>query len=282
MSATTSTDDLWFAREQLLQSLYISPCVHAAVPGLVLGDEELPDSLTAFIQEQDLPRLSRLLDPFFRGAATRFFNLPSARRAIELALMAEADAIGEWLADETSNRFAFDSFGGPTDPIVGYGIRKQAPTSLEWTKTLRLVLQRTSDANYVLWSAYPLLASADCWIDKYDYAANAPATPIAPVFYYFLNAYLSVTSHFLGVDAVIQGASDYFQFESRALFGELLEAIAGLRSDRLAPEDEHHLRYEISTRCLDETLPDFYVATPAVFVAALQRSCRELARQYGT
>jgi hypothetical protein len=140
-------------------------------------------------------------------------------------------------------------------------------------------LQRAPGDTYVLWSAFPLLSPRRaCWVDDYDYTAHRPATRLPDVFYHFLNCYLSVTSIYLGVDAVIQGATDFVQLEPADAVDALITVVQSLQAHNLPAADRVHLTYELSIRCLDETLPDHYVARPEVFVEALQRSLSDARR----
>ncbi len=269
----------WPQRDQFLQSLYIPACIQRTLPEELIGDTAIPPELEEFIKEHDCPRLVAMLEPFLRSAATRFFNLPSARSVIERALRAEYCAIAEWLREERVTRFAFDFFGGEDDPLAGYGIVEESPSQLIYTKTVRLVLQRMPSDTYVLWTAYPLLAPRQhCWIDAYDSTAYPPATSLSPQFYYFLNCYLSVTSIYLGADAVIQGTTDFWMYESKEAFQELHESVNALRPNDLLPDDASHLTYELGIRCLNETLPHYYIKRPEVFVEAFQHSLDSMAR----
>ncbi len=278
---STDIKNPWPERDHYLQSLYISPCIQRTLPNETLGGEPVPAAVEEFIKEHDFPRLAGMFQPFLRSAATRFFNLRSARAIIERALRAEYSAIVEWLREERTVRFAFDYFGGDGDPIAGYGILQGEPTQLRYTKTVRLVLQRMPSDTYVLWTAYPLLAPRQpCWIDAYDFAAHPPATSLSPLVYYFFNCYLSVTSLYLGADAILQGTTDFWTYEQRDSFNELRRSVDALRPAELRPEDQGHLTYELTIRCLDETLPDFYVTRPAVFVEALQHSLECLGNLY--
>lgn len=262
----------WGQRDQVLQTLYIPPSLQTLAPHVLMG-EEISDALRAAIQQYDLPRLSDSMELFCRGAATRFFNLPSARRGIETALRGELDAVKQWLANETTVRFAFDYFGEDSDPYVGYGVLKANPTSLLFTRILRVVLQRDASNTYVVWTAYPLLSSRnDCWLDVYDYKSHAPRTRLKPVFYDFLNSYLSVTSDCVLVDSVVLGTTDFWRYEPQARLRELHQTVAALKAKSLDSADSGHLQYELSVRCLDETLPPLYLEKPSVFVGALQHA----------
>jgi len=267
-----STAAQWGQRDQVLQTLYIPPSLQTVAPHELLG-EEVSDDLRGVIQQYDVPQLGGMLEVFCRGAATRFFNLPSARRAIESALRAELDAVNEWLVNETTARFAFDYFGEEADPYVGYGVLKTDPTTLLFTRILRVVLQRASANAYVLWTAFPLLSPrSECWLESYNYKSHAPATRLARVFYDFLNNYLSVTSDCVLVDSVVQGATDFWRFEGPARLRELHQTVAALKPKALDSADSGHLQYELSVRCLDETLPPLYLEKPRLFVAALQHA----------
>jgi hypothetical protein len=231
----------------------------------------VPEELGEVIVRWDLPRLSKTLGLFSRGAATRFFNLPSARRAIEHALRAESETISEWLTNEDSVRFSLDYFGGDEDWFVGYGVLHASPSQLRFTRTLRIILQRAKANSYVLWTAYPLLSPrSSCWLDSYDYLAHPPMTRLPPLFYYFLSNYLSVTSDCVAVSAVVQGTTDFWQFESATALDELNDAVQALPVRSLSAEDVRHLRYELNSRCLDETLPHDYVDDVDTFVSDLQ------------
>lgn len=189
-----STKALWAQRDQVIQTLYVPPALQTAFPNHLIG-ESVPEDLSEAIVRWDLPRLSNTLELFGRGAATRFFNLPSARRAIEHALRAESETIGEWLTNEDDVRFSLDYFGDNEDWIVGYGILDANQSQLHFTRTLRVVLQRVAGTSYVLWSAFPLLSPrSSCWLESYDFQAHPPATRLSPLFYYFLSNYLTVTS----------------------------------------------------------------------------------------
>jgi len=266
-----ATSILWHYRDSVLQSLYISPCIQRAMPNHLFGPEIISEELQDFIRQHDFPRLIRTFSFFWRGAATRFFNLPSARRIIQEALKHNLDDINLWLKDEPHMRFAFDYFGEPSDPVAGYGILEQDQKTLRFTKIVRIVLQRQPENKYVLWTAFPLLSPKHpCWLDAYDYDSHAPETELADVFEYFLNTYLTVTSNFLDIDAALQGAGDFTQFEPKETQGELRDTIRSLNPHRLSAQDERHLKYELAIRCLDETLPANYIETPAVLIAALQ------------
>lgn len=267
-----SSAAIWRQREQVLQTLYIPPSLQAAAPHNLFGDE-ITDDLTNAIQRYDLPDLAGTFEMFCRGAASRFFNLPSARQAIETAIRAEFDAINEWLVNETTARFAFDYFGEAAEPYVGYGVLKANPTALIFTRILRVVLQRTPGNAYVLWTAFPLLSPrSDCWLDKYDYASHAPTTRLDRVFYDFLNNYLSVTSDCVLVDSVVQGATDFWRYETTARLRELHRTVGSLRPNSVDGADSAHLKYELSVRCLDETLPPRYLETPSAFIVVLQHA----------
>lgn len=268
----SSSAALWQQREQVLQTLYIPPSLQNAVPHGVIGGEMI-DELRRAIQQYDVPQLGDTLELFCRGAAPRFFNLPSARYAIETAIRAELDAINQWLLNETTARFAFDYFGASTDPYVGYGVLKSNPTTLQFTHILRVVLQRATGNSYVLWTAFPLLSPrSDCWLDIYDYKSHAPKTRLGRIFYDFLNNYLSVTSDCVLVDSVVQGTTDFWRYESQSRLRELHATVQTLKAKSLDSADNGHLKYELSVRCLDETLPPRYLETPSAFVNVLQHS----------
>src|SRR3989304_1843101 len=280
---STLINNPWPERDHYLQSLYISPCLQRMLPNEDFSREPfpVPAAVEEFIKEHAFPRLAPTFQSFLRSAATRFFNLRSARSAIERALRTEYAAIAEWLRGEQTVRFAFDYFGGDDDPIAGYGILRDEPTKRRDTKTVPLVLQRMPSDTYVLWTAYPLLAPRErCWLDVYDFTAHRPATNLSPWVYYFFNCYLSVTSIYLGADAVLQGATDLWTYELRESFEQVRQSVAAMRPDDLNPADQSHLAYELSIRCLDETLPHFYVSRPAAFVEALQHSFDCLANLY--
>lgn len=273
-----STDQRWHDRDHVLQTLHIPPCVQLVLPDDVISEQELPEHFVQYISEKDLDRLATLARITFRTAATRFFNLPSARDCLERGLRSEREAIASWLATEKTARHSFDFFGGPHEPLAGYGILVKEPKKLRTTKTVRFIVQRGEDSKYLLWSAYPLLSPrAACWIDDYQYASHPPATPLAPVFYYFLSNYLSVTSDCLYVDAALQGTTDFYLYEPRASFEELCNVVHKLNPQNLARRDAEHLCYELRSRCLDETLPDHYLDQPHVLVEALQQSLDTLA-----
>lgn len=273
-----STDQRWHDRDHVLQTLYIPPCVQTVLPEHVVAEQELPEHFVRHITAHDVERLAILAKVNSRGAATRFFNLPSARDCLERGLRGERDAIHTWLRDEPAARHSFDYFGGPDDPLAGYGILAGDAGQLRTTKTVRFVLQRGEDGQYLLWTAYPLLSPrSPCWIDEYNYASHPPATPLAPVFYYFLSSYLSVTSDCLYVDAALQGTTDFYLYEPRERFAELRQVLQKLDPQAIAPRDAEHLRYELRSRCLDENLPDHYVDQPHVLVEALQQSLNNLA-----
>jgi hypothetical protein len=269
----------WPDRDHYVQSLYISPCIQDEMPNTVVGDEAISAEVEEYIREQDRPHLEVMLGAFLRGASTRFFNLPTARLAIEKALRAEYYSIETWLRDARSARYAFDYFGGDDDLIVGYGILESAPATIRYTKNIRLVLQRMPNDTYVLWTAYPLLAPREpCWVDVYDFASHAPTTSLSQVLYYFLNCYLSVTPIYVGMDAVIHGTTDFWLYESKDEFEELQQTIKKLRYNNMHADDQSHLTYELSIRCLDETLPEHYISRPAVLVEALGLSLARLAK----
>ena len=172
-----SADSRWHERDHHLQTLYVPPVLQQLLPQFLIGDEELPENVVEVIREHDLPRLKVALSAYYRGAATRFFNLPSARRCLERSLATEREAIAEWIANETSARYSFDYFGEAGDSLAGYGIVADNDTKLLWTKSIRHVMQRGDDGKPILWTAYPLLSPRHaCWMDHYDYASHQPAT----------------------------------------------------------------------------------------------------------
>jgi len=260
----------WGQRDQVVQTLYIPPSLQILAPHVLIGDE-LPEGLLAVIQEHDLARLNNSMELFCRGAATRFFNLPSARRAIETALRSELDAVNSWLTNERTIRFAFDYFGTQADPCIGYGILKRDPSAVLFTRILRIVLQRDASNTYVLWTAFPLLSPRNaCWPESYDYKSHAPSSRLARIFYDFLNNYLSVNSDCVLVDAVVQGTTDFWHYEAPQTLIDLHQTVRSLNAKSLNSADSSHLQYELSVRCLDETLPPLYLEKPNLFVEALQ------------
>lgn len=272
-----STDVRWQERDHVLQSLYIAPALQQVLPDLDLSGA-LSEESAATLAEFDRERLASLLGPYWRVAGTRFFNLSSARGCMERGLRSELPAIQAWLKDERSARYTFDYFGGAGDPLAGYGIWKGSEQKLRFTKTVRFVLQRGPDGGYLLWIAYPLLSPRSaCWIDQYQFESHPPATPLDPIFYYFASNYLSVTSDSLYVDAALQGTTDFYLYESQDTFDQLRKTLDQLNPRSLGARNASHLKYELETRCLDETLPEHYVQQPEVLVEALQQSLKQLA-----
>lgn len=272
----------WIQRNQYLQSLYISPMLQAMLPNELIRERKFSTEAMQ-LMTSELPRLNGLNEVFWRGAGTCFFNLKSARMLIEAALEVEREGIALWLAEETTARYLFDAFADPHDPYYGFGVHWRRPTQVQFAETLRLVLQRMPQDTFVLWSAYPVLAPGNArWSERYDYPGHAPRRIWPPVFYYFLNCYLSVTSSVAGVDAIIQGFADVCRRESRALLEDLAASFVGLDPQQLAAADKQHLTYELTARCLDETLPSHYVTDPTVFLEALLYSLRDVQRAITT
>jgi hypothetical protein len=265
-----STTALWGQRDHVLQTLYIPPMLQSIAPDLLFGVAPGDDLIDA-IRRYEFPWLTKSLEFFNRGAATRFFNLPSAKQAIETALRSEWEAVNSWLTSETSMRFAFDFFGAESDPLVGFGIIRPDISVLRFTRTVRLVLQRSGQTSYVVWTAYPLLSPrCSSWIESYDYKAHPPKTKLNPVFYDFLNAYLSVTSDCLMVNSVTQGVVDFWRYEDPSRVQGLHVTLKQLNPQSLDVADVQHFRYELMMRCLDETVPPHHVEKPSAFVASLQ------------
>lgn len=271
-----STKRLWAQRDQVLQTLYIPPALQTALPQYLFGSEMPPD-LSEYIVAHDLPYLASMFEPFGRTAAPRFFNLPSARRAIEQALRSETEMISQWLKGETSVRLSFDYFGEQEDWIVGYGVAQAATSDVRTTRTLRLVLQRADDNSYVLWTAFPLLSPrSECWLDVYDFHSHRPRTQLPPVFYYFLSSYLSVTSDCVFVNSVLQGVTDFWLYESSPLLQQLHHCVQQLTWSPLSQEDSRHLQYELNSRCLDETLPSNYLTDIPLMMRDLEAALRNV------
>lgn len=274
-----SADSRWHERDHHLQTLYVPPVLQQLLPQFLIGDEALPENVIEVIREHDLPRLKVTLSAYYRRAASRFFNLPSARRCLERSLETERAAIAEWIAEETSARYSFDYFGEAGDPLAGYGVAAEDETKLLWTKSIRHVMQRGSDGKPILWTAYPLLSPRHaCWMDHYNYASHQPATRLTPLFYYFLSNYLSVAGEYLFVDAALQGSTDFYLNESPADFDALRQTVGRFNHRDMNSRDIAHLRYELRSRCLDESLSPQYLETPEVLIQALQQSLDNLAR----